>query len=129
MSASAVRSAPPARSCAPNGTSVTRSSVGRRTVLSVSGEIDLTSVSVLADAVDEALSHGAVELWIDLSRTDFMDSTGLHLLLDTRRRTRDLNRRLAVICPRGSVRRLVEIAGVDHLLRLYDDRATAHCAA
>ena len=107
---------------------VTQQEVGRRTVLAVGGEIDLDSVGVLSAAVEAALAGGAAELWIDLTHTRFMDSSGLHLLLDTRRRVRDLNRQLAIVCPPGPVRRLFEIAGVSEHLPLYDDRAAAHRA-
>ena len=108
---------------------VTRHVVGRRTVLAIAGEIDLASVDGLAAAVDAAVADGAAELWIDLTDTQFMDSTGLHLLLETRRRIQDLNRHLAIVCPPGSVRMVFEIAGVDDQLPVYDDRAAAHRAA
>jgi anti-sigma B factor antagonist len=108
---------------------VTRDQVGRRTVLSVTGEVDMASVSELRAAVDSALADGTAELWIDLSRTGFMDSGGLHVLLDARRRLLDLNRRLAVICPGGAVRRLFEVAGVVEWLPVYEDRVAAHLAA
>ena len=107
---------------------VTHQVVGRRTVLDVGGEIDLDSVAVLATAIDSALADGAAELWIDLTRVRFMDSAGLHVLLETRSRARDLNRRLAIVCPSGSVRRLFEIAGVEEHLPVYDDRAAANHA-
>lgn len=108
---------------------VTRDVVGRRTVLAVGGEIDLGSVAVLAEAIDAALAGGAAELWIDLTPTLFMDSSGLHLLLTTRTRVRDLDRRLAIICPPGPVQRLFEISGARDHLPVFDDRAAAHDAA
>jgi anti-sigma B factor antagonist len=108
---------------------VTHHAVGRRSVLAVEGEVDLASVPLLADAVDAALEGGAAELWIDLTDTLFMDSSGLHALLDTRRRAAELNRRLAIVCPDGPVRRLFELAGVLDQLPVYDDRAAAHRAA
>jgi anti-sigma B factor antagonist len=98
-------------------------------VRDVSGEVDLDSVAALAAAIDYAEAAGASELWIDLSETDFMDSSGLHLLLDTRSRMAQLNRRLAVICPAGCVRRLFDISGAAAALPLYEDRAAAHRAA
>jgi anti-sigma B factor antagonist len=111
------------------GAVVTQYAVGRRMVLAVDGEVDIASVSVLADAVDSALEGGAAELWIDLTDTLFMDSSGLHALLDTRRRSAELNRRLAIVCPDGPVRHLFELAGVLDQLPVYDDRAAAHRAA
>jgi anti-anti-sigma factor len=102
--------------------------VGRRAVLSVSGVVDLDSVAVLADAVDGTVAAGAAELWIDLTDTEFMDAAGLGLLLATRKRLHELNRRLAIICPRGCVRRLFEVAGVTDRLPLYSERRAAHRA-
>jgi anti-sigma B factor antagonist len=110
-------------------TRVTRSDVGRRTVLSVSGDVDVGSTPLIADAVDEAIDSGALELWLDLSLVEFMDTAGAHLLLETKAGLRPLGRRLAVICPAGPARRLLELAGVAHELPLYDDRAAAHRAA
>jgi anti-sigma B factor antagonist len=105
---------------------VSRRRVGHRTVLAVTGEVDLATAPELRSAVDTALASGAQELWLDLSATAFMDSSGLHVLLDAHRRIRGLRRRLAIVCPGGPVRRLFEIAGVADALPLYEDRATAH---
>jgi anti-sigma B factor antagonist len=129
MSTPAVRLAQPPTATALGAAGVTRQTVGRRAVLSVSGEIDIGSVPVLADAVAGALAEGVAELWIDLSHTDFMDSAGLHLLLDTLDQLNKLNRRLAIICPGGSVRRLFDVAGLSGRLPLYADRTSAHRAA
>jgi anti-sigma B factor antagonist len=114
---------------APAPLCVTRLLVGHRAALGVSGEVDLDSVSLLADAIDAALAGGVSDLWIDLSATTFMDSAGLHLLVDTRARVAGLNRRLAIVCPSGPVRRLFDVAGVSTALPLYEDRAAAHRAA
>lgn len=111
-------------------TSIAAHIVGHRTVLDVAGEVDLQTTPALTAAIDEALAAGAAELWIDLTATQFMDSSGLHVLVAAHRRTEELNRRLAVICPPGRpVRRLFEIAGAAAVLPLYDDRAAAHRAA
>src|SRR3954467_12346158 len=80
---------------------VTVHAVGRRTVVRVAGEVDLATVPALTSAADAALEAGALELWIDLTPTSFMDSSGLHALLDADARASALNRRLAVICPAG----------------------------
>jgi len=105
---------------------VHRRLVGHRAVLAVTGEADLATAPELGSAVDTALASGAQELWLDLSATTFMDSSGLHVLLDADRRMRGLRRRLAIVCPGGAVRRLFEIAGVADALPLYEDRAAAH---
>jgi anti-anti-sigma factor len=97
--------------------------------LSVAGEIDLDSVSLVADAVEDALDDGAHELWLDFSPTVFMDSSGVHLLVETHLRLNLLSRRLAVICPDGPVRRVLDLAGVTEGLPLFRDRVAAHRGA
>ena len=108
---------------------VTQYTIGRRRVLAVDGEVDLASVPVLSDAVGEALEAGAAELWVDLTDTLFMDSSGLHALLETRQKAAELNRGFAIVCPDGPVRRAFELAGVLDQLPVFDDRAAAQRAA
>jgi anti-sigma B factor antagonist len=102
--------------------------VGRRTVLYVAGEIDMATAPELRAAIDTALEAAPQELWIDLAATEFMDSTGLHALIDAGSRLRTRNCRLAVVCPDGSVRRLLEVTGADAALQVYPDRDAAHRA-
>lgn len=77
-------------------------------------------------AIGAALSDGALERWIDLTATSFMDSSGLHALIDVQARMHELNRRLAVICRGGRVQRLFDLAGISGRLPIYDDCAAAH---
>jgi len=104
---------------------ITRTDVGHRTVLAVTGELDIASTPDLASAVDAAIELGARDLWIDLSETSFVDSSCLHFLLETVRRARELQLRFAVVCPPGSVRRVFDVAGVAAALPLYDDAGAA----
>lgn len=97
--------------------------------MDVAGEIDMATAPSLSAAIGEALAAGALELWLDLTPTGFMDSTGVHALLAAQTQARDLNRRLAIICPPGHIRRLFDLAGVSGRLPIYDDRAVAHRGA
>jgi len=103
--------------------------VGRRTVVRVDGEIDIATAPMLAGAIDGALGGGAVELWIDLTPTSFMDSSGVHVLLEGQARACELKRRLAVICPDRRIRRLFDVAGVSDRLPVYEDRPAANRAS
>ena len=103
-----------------------RQTVGHRTVISVSGEVDVFGAPTLRREIDEALAAGGAELWIDLSETEFMDSSGLHALADARVRLKELGRRLTVICPPGPVRRVLDVSGLAEQLPLAVDRAAAH---
>jgi anti-sigma B factor antagonist len=100
--------------------------VGQRTVVAASGDIDLVTAQRLEEAADAALDKGTRDLWIDLSDVDFIDSTGIHVLLQVRGRATALNRQLAVICPVGPIRRAFGLTGLDEALPLYASRDEAH---
>jgi anti-sigma B factor antagonist len=100
--------------------------VGRRTVLAAAGEIDLITAAQVERAAVQALDGGALELWIDLSDVTFIDSTGIHALLAIRSRVAALERRLAVICPVGPIRRAFGLTGLDEALPLFTSREDAH---
>jgi anti-sigma B factor antagonist len=103
--------------------------VGSRTVIAAAGEIDLITAERFEEAAVEALDAGALELWIDLSDVTFIDSSGLHALLAVRGHVAALERRFAVVCPLGPVRRALGIARLDEELELYTSRDEAHRSA
>ena len=58
------------------------------------------------------------ELVIDLRNVDFMDSSGLRALLVERRRREDAGGSIALSNPTPLVTRLLEVTGVDRVLRV-----------
>jgi anti-sigma B factor antagonist len=99
---------------------VERRDVGDRIVLSISGEVDISSSPVLLSALETAFDTGAHELWVDLCATTFMDSSGLHALVEMQRLAETLRGRLTIICPPGNVRRVLDVTGVIKRLRVVD---------
>lgn len=79
-------------------------------VLEVGGEVDLLTAGRLATDVDHEVRRGDGDLVVDLRGAEFMDSVGLHVLLNAQRRLTRQGRRLAVVCPPGPVRRVLELA-------------------
>jgi anti-sigma B factor antagonist len=98
-------------------------------LLLVEGELDIASaprlISVLNGAVQEALRS----LVVDLSRVDFMDSTGLALLINAHRRLTRRSKGFAVVCPPGPLRRVFEVTDMVETLRVCPDRDSARTAA
>jgi anti-sigma B factor antagonist len=106
---------------------VLESRAGPRVLLTVSGEVDLASCSGLRAALEAAADSDAPEIWLDLTHVEFMDSTGLTLLIEAQR---DLaGRSFAVICPDGPVRRVLAISGIDRAIAIHPSRSAAHSAA
>ena len=95
--------------------------IGRRSVLSVVGEVDISSAADLQAAI-EATAPRASETWVDLSETTFMDSSGLHAMSRARARLTDANVRLVLVCAGGPVMRVLELTGFDRLFEIHADR-------
>lgn len=108
--------------------SIDEQRVGRRAVLTAVGEVDISTACDLRQALATARDGGAAEIWLDFMRTTFMDSSGLHVLVEARATLEEANRRLVVICPAGPVLRLLVLTGVDRELEIHPTRAAAHYA-
>lgn len=102
--------------------------VGRRTVLSVYGEVDMSNAADLRIAIESAATR-AFEVWLDLTATTFMDSSALHAMVEARARVVGANLRLALICPEGPVLRLLTLTGFDRIFEIHADRSAANHAA
>jgi anti-sigma B factor antagonist len=99
--------------------------VGRRAVLAIAGEVDIQTAGDLQTAIETARSR-ALEIWVDLSDTTFMDSSGLHALVQSRARLIEASRRLVLICPQGPVLRVLTLTGLDQLFEIYATRGAAN---
>jgi anti-anti-sigma factor len=95
-------------------------------VLSVNGEIDLGTARVLREVLLPVLEHGTGPVVVDLSEVPFMDSTGVHVLVDALQRLRPQNRRFAIACREGGqVHRLLTLTGMLNALTVHRSRESA----
>jgi anti-anti-sigma factor len=101
--------------------SVTVSKDGDRATLELRGELDMSGTDRLRIALEQAEKPPAGLLVLDLSRLDFIDSTGLEVLLRAARRAHDSGRRLIVARPSRYVRRLLEMTAIDQSLDVVED--------
>jgi anti-sigma B factor antagonist len=86
----------------------------RRThVITVSGEIHVSTAPEFQRRLDTAISRGKTAVVLDLSETEFIDSTGLSVLLNGLRRVTRQRGRMALVCTNPTVMRLFEITRLD----------------
>jgi anti-sigma B factor antagonist len=98
-------------------------------VLTVEGEIDIATAPRMIAALNEVLAQIESPLVVDLSSVVFMDSTGLALLINARRRVVRRGQGFAIVCPGGPISRVFEIADMVESLRVCPDRESAALAA
>ncbi|MEU9286374.1 STAS domain-containing protein [Streptomyces sp. NPDC048275] len=110
---------------------VTDGEEGEWAVLQVSGEMDLVTSPVLRQRVHDAVAEGRRSLVLDLSEVFFCDSSGVGVLIATRRLVRSCQGRLRLILPAQSVtdashvNRVLAALGVRRLFDVYPDISSA----
>jgi anti-sigma B factor antagonist len=90
------------------------------TVISVSGELDLASSPVLEEELERVAGSNAEVVIVDLRKLEFMDSTGLSVLVRAHQRAEEQGRRLGLVNGSQQVQRLLTLTGVADRLTLAD---------
>ena len=106
----------------PRAFEIVPTNVGGAPGVALRGEADIATIRALTEALDDAIRETEGAFVIDLSETDFLDSSGLSALLRARALLAREQRDLAVVCPPGAVRRLIDVSGVIELLEPYRSR-------
>jgi anti-sigma B factor antagonist len=91
---------------------------GRACVLTITGELDLAAAPALEQELDAALKSGASVIVLDLERLDFIDSTGLSVLVRGQQQAQEAGLDLGLVKPAAQVERLLELTGLAERLTL-----------
>ena len=95
-------------------------SADRAAVIVVSGELDLASAPALEEELTRAVTNGADPVIVDLRELEFIDSTGLGLLIKANRKAEAAGRRFAIVRGQSQVQRLLGVTGIEQRLTLVD---------
>lgn len=98
---------------------------GDRTVVSVGGEIDVYTAPQLREKVVELVAAGDVNLVLDLSGVEFLDSTGLGVLVGALNRVRAQDGSLALVLTQERILKVFEITGLRKVFPIHATVAEA----
>jgi len=90
------------------------------TVVRVGGTLDMDTTAQLQDFVQDVVDAGARQIVLDFAEVTFMDSSGLGLLVDQKKRLELKGGRLCLAAVQEAVRNIMVLSAVDHVLDLYD---------
>ncbi len=94
-------------------------------ILAIEGEVDVyTSPQLKADIVQIA-ERGVKHLILNLSKVEYLDSTGLGVLIGGLKRLREGEGNLALVGPGMRIMRIFEITGLDKIFDIYSTEAEA----
>jgi anti-anti-sigma factor len=80
------------------------------------GELDLSTTGALRAQLDELFDVGWHDVTADLREVDFMDSSGVHVLLDAHGRAQDVGGRLTVVVEPGPIHLVLDLTGMSERL-------------
>jgi anti-sigma B factor antagonist len=100
---------------------------GAHTVISVTGEIDVYTAPTLRERLNEVVATGEYQLVVDMEGVDFLDSTGLGVLVGGLKRARSHNGTLQLVCDQEKILKVFRITGLTKVFPIYSslDQALA----
>lgn len=90
--------------------------VGGVPVVTAPEEIDVTNVPGLRAALADAAGDGNVTLVVDMSRTQFCDSSGLNVLVRAHQEARARGGEVLLVISASAVLRILALTGADRVI-------------
>lgn len=97
-------------------------------VFTVRGELDMHTAPELERSMEDALASGNASVMLDLSKCEFIDSTGIALIVRAWQRIDRAGEgqgRFVLCCVNHQVRRLLKITGVESSISMHKQRSAA----
>ena len=101
------------------------SSDGGAHIICVRGEIHVSTAPEFASRLSAAIDSGKTAVVLDMGGVEFIDSTGLSVLLNGLRLVGQKRGRLALVCANPTVLRLFQITKLDGTFDIFPDREAA----
>ena len=98
-------------------------------VVDIAGEIDIFTAPDVRRAGLEGITDGATRVILDLSRTTFLDSTGLGVIIGLSKRVRPSGGDVVIVNVDEGIARTFEITGLNEIFTICATRAEALATA
>jgi anti-sigma B factor antagonist len=102
--------------------------VAEHTVLEVGGEVDVYTAPRLRERLLELIDGGSRKVVVDLGRVDFLDSTGLGVLVGALKRLRPAGGTFALVCDKEPLLKIFRITALDQVFPIYPTISAATSA-
>jgi anti-sigma B factor antagonist len=92
---------------------------GDHAILEVAGEIDVYTAPKLREKLIELVSDGSHNIIVDLEKVDFLDSTGLGVLVGGLKRVRNHDGSLQLVCTQEKILKIFRITGLTKVFPIH----------
>jgi anti-sigma B factor antagonist len=100
--------------------SLTTRSEGDSTVVVVGGEIDVYTAPKLREQLIDLVNAGRYHLVVDMEGVEFLDSTGLGVLVGGLKRVRAHDGTLRLVCTQERILKIFRITGLTKVFPIHD---------
>ncbi|MGH3212649.1 MAG: STAS domain-containing protein [Trebonia sp.] len=98
------------------------------TVIAVGGEIDVYTAPKLREKLISLVEEGSYQLIVNMEGVDFLDSTGLGVLVGGLKRVRAHDGWIDLVCTQSRILRIFRITGLNKVFSIFDSVAEASAA-
>jgi anti-sigma B factor antagonist len=95
------------------------SNVGDHAVVEVKGEIDVYTAPKLREKLIELVSEGSYNVVVNLEGVDFLDSTGLGVLVGALKRVKAHDGSLSLVCTQDKILKIFKITGLTKVFPIH----------
>jgi anti-sigma B factor antagonist len=96
------------------------SEVDGATIIAVGGEIDVYTAPKLRDKITELVADGVYDIIVDMEAVEFLDSTGLGVLVGGLKKVRAHDGSLQLICTQDRLLKIFRITGLSKVFVIHD---------
>jgi anti-sigma B factor antagonist len=93
---------------------------GDWSVIDVKGEVDVYTAPKLREKIVDLVNQGSTKLIVNLEGVEFLDSTGLGVLVGGLKRVKSHDGTLALVCTKPKILKVFSITGLSKVFPIHD---------
>ena len=94
-------------------------------LLKLNGEVDVYTAPKLKSRLVDLVDQGKFKIIVDLEEVDFMDSSGLGVLVGGLKRVRSHDGSIALICTQENILKIFRITGLVKVFPIFENQDQA----
>lgn len=86
--------------------------------VSIGGELDVSSAEQLKNQLHKIVDDKMLDVKIDLTNLEYIDSTGLGVMIGVLKKLRVNEKEIYILNPRSNVKKIFTITGLDKIFKM-----------
>lgn len=84
----------------------------------IRGEVDIYTVDEFRAAIEDLIARGGDKILLDLTEMDYIDSTGIGVLIELRKKSMEKNQGTVLYGARKNVVKLLDLTGISQIFEM-----------